>query len=339
MHWGVGGTAAPVLLATCLVVAGACSPGSRRGAPRREEPSHLDLVHAGRTFGVGRTDLTYVDSSRGTPADPTNHRPARPDRTLPTVILYPTDEPSDDARSDDHPMSTGRFPLLVFVHGRTGTGPSYSNYLEAVAAKGYVVALPTMPLTSGAHAQASFAPVVSQPADVRFLIERLLAEASVAGNLLHSHLAPGAVAVGGHSLGALTTLLFTNSCCHDPQVKAIVAASGELYPGPEPTDSYDDPPPDLPMLLLHGAEDPVIPYRSGSKRIFDRDIDVPRALVTFPTAGHVDLLGRAAFADSIVAFLDLVLRNDAKRWHELSGTLARDGAAHIVVAGSLPTPS
>lgn len=325
---------------TVLISAAGCASHSSPRVNRSEPPTTtLDLTPGGHRYGVGRIDVTFVDPARTTPADPAHHRPPLPQRTLPTVILYPTrPDRSTTSPSTRPPMADGHFPLFVFVHGRTASGPVYAPYLEQVAAAGYVVALPTMPLTSGTQAVTNFAAAADQPADVRFVIDEMLEKAANVGDVLNGHLDPNAVAVGGHSLGAITTLYFTNSCCHDPKVKAVVAASGEQYPTGNPDDTFAFPPPDLPILLLHGAKDPVIPYATGSRRIFADDRSSPRALVTFPRAGHADLLRQSSFDDSIIAFLDLTTRHDPTRWNRLPDRLRDNGDARLAVAGDLLRP-
>src|SRR5438105_7475972 len=67
-----------------------------------------------QTYAVVRSDVTYVDSTRGTAA--TASTPARRTRTIPVMILRPD--------------SPGRFPLVVFVHGASGSGPTYESFLR-----------------------------------------------------------------------------------------------------------------------------------------------------------------------------------------------------------------
>ncbi len=299
----------------------------------------VDLAPAGTSYGVGRQDVTLVDRSRGTGADPKNHVAAKKERTLETVILYPTTDTGDDATSDDHPVADGRFPLVVFSHGVTASGPAYVGVMKNLAAAGFVVALPTFPLTSGPHGWDNLGQTIEQPADVSFIIGELLARSAAGDGLLGDHLAPGAVAIAGHSLGAITSLLFFNTCCRDDRVKAVVAVSGITFGGRTKSDSYDDPP-KTPLLLLHGEKDEVLRYDAGSRQIYDTTLTaVPRALMSFPAAGHTDVLGSASFMPAIVAFLDLELRHDPGEWRKLDAEIAENGDARIEVAGGLPVPT
>jgi pimeloyl-ACP methyl ester carboxylesterase len=211
--------------------------------------------------------------------------------------------------------------------------------LKNLAAAGFVVALPTFPLTSGPHGWDNLGQTIEQPADVGFIIGELLARSAAGDDLLGDHLSPGAVAIAGHSLGAITSLLFYNTCCRDERVKAVVAVSGITFGGRTGSDSYDDPP-KIPLLLLHGEKDTTLRYDIGSRQVYDKTLTpVPRALVSFPSDGHIGLLGSPSFMPAIVAFLDLELRHDPGEWHELDSTIAENDDARIEVAGGLPAPT
>ncbi|HET8929261.1 MAG TPA: alpha/beta fold hydrolase [Acidimicrobiales bacterium] len=299
----------------------------------------IPLTPAGGTYGVGRSDVTLVDASRDTDADTENDVAAQQGRTLPTVILYPTADTTDDATTDADPVADGRFPLVVFSHGVTASGPAYVGVMKNVAAAGYVVALPTYPLTSGPQGWNNVGQATNQPADVSFIIDQLLEESAGEGNLLSGHLSPDAVAVAGHSLGAITSLLFVNSCCRDDRVKAIVAVSGITFPGPDKSDTYDDPP-KIPLLMLHGETDSVLRYDVGSRQIFDTTLtSLPRALISFPDDGHVDILGAPSFMPSIVAFLDMTVRDQPDEWQVLGAQIEQNGDATIETAGGLTPPT
>lgn len=334
-----------VLLAVSTTAVAACSSsGTSASSPTTTAGTATTTTLAAGaptptsgTFGVGRRDVTFVDRSRPTDGNAKQKVAPKDDRELPTVILYPTKTASDNATNDVHAVAPGRFPLLIFSHGVTASGPAYVRVLEKIAAAGYVVALPTYPLTSGKGGWANVSQVTNQPADVSFLITQMLKLGSAPAGKFSGHLASDEVGVSGHSLGAITSLLFYNSCCFDKRVKAVVAISGILFPSK--AGNYDNPPTNLPLLLLHGEKDKTLSYAAGSRHIFDTFTDVPRALVSFPDAGHIDVLGKKGFTDSFVAFLDLELRHDDSDWRKLSGQLDTFGTATIEVGGGLESPS
>ena len=57
----------------------------------------------------------------------------------------------------------------------------------------------------------------------------------------------------------------------------------------------------IPLLVLHGAIDPVVPYSQG-KKLFDA-ANEPKKMETFPRGGHIDLYNHGAGA-RILAFLE-----------------------------------
>ncbi len=112
--------AAAVVLVSCGGGGGSSTaPGSGLGPPL---PAQSGLPVTLRTE-------TFVDPSRTTPAQ--GDAPERPSRTLVTTIAAP-----------DVP---GPFPLIMFSHGFSGSGETYSTLLRALASAGYVVAAPELP--------------------------------------------------------------------------------------------------------------------------------------------------------------------------------------------------
>jgi uncharacterized protein len=61
----------------------------------------------------------------------------------------------------------------------------------------------------------------------------------------------------------------------------------------------------IPLLVLHGAADPVVPYSQG-KQLFDA-ANEPKKMETFFLGGHVDLYNYGAGAE-ILAFLEVLDR-------------------------------
>lgn len=333
---------ATIAVAILLAVTSACSSSSTSSpaattvaTTARVTTTTVPLTPAGATYGVGRRDITLVDDSRGTDADANGTAPAKKNRTLETVVLYPTTTRSDDGTDDVHPVAPGRFPLVVFAHGVTASGPAYIQVVRGLAAAGYVVALPTFPLTSGAGGWKNLGQAVNQPGDVSFVVTELLDRSADGDALLGDHLSPDAVGVAGHSLGAITSLLFYNSCCRDPRVDAVLAVSGLLFPAKDSDDDYDDPP-KTPLLLVHGKQDSTIPS-GNSVKTFDEFADVPRALVTMPDADHTTVLVSPSFLPTVVAFFDLELRHDPTEWRGVRGVLDDNGDGTVQVAGGLPT--
>jgi dienelactone hydrolase len=260
------------------------------------------------TYAVGMRSYTFVDRSRPTSAN--GSFPGAPTRTLPTLLLYPAvGDPNGSAVKDARPVRSGHgFPLIVFSHGFTASGPAYAFLLEMFVREGYVIAAPTFPLSSGgAPGGPKLLDYVNQPADVSFVITRVLRLArrdpSLRGTIDPQH-----IGAFGHSLGAITTLgVATNSCCRDPRISAAVSFSGIELPFPGGS-FFATPTP--PLMLVHGDADQTVPY-GGSVGAYGQ-APSPKVFLTLDHAGHVPFL--APWLDptvrTITDFLDGFLKRD-----------------------------
>lgn len=260
-------------------------------------------AEADATYAVGRRQLELVDTSRPTDAWPDGDVEARPDRPLPTVVLYPT---AGHDESDDAAPAEGPFPLVVFSHGSGGNPVVYAPFMEPLVRQGYVVALPKFPLTS--LPGSPYDDARNQPADVSFVIDSVLALSDDTASWLGGRLDGDRIAAAGHSLGAITTIGVTyDSCCIDPRIDAAVSISGTgVASGPG---TLDDPPP-TPLLLVHGARDDTVPV-GGSDALFDAATG-PTYYLRLDEADHASfILGPAgALTQEVVAaFLDAYLRS------------------------------
>jgi len=263
---------------------------------------------------VAELSFTFVDTSR--PAGSQSNV-----RTLPARVLVP------DGRHDH--------PLIVFAHGFSANGPVYTNLLRQVAAEGYVVALPTFPLSSaGTPGGPQLGDYVNQPADVSFVITQLLALDAQAGSPLAGRIDEDHIGVSGHSLGAITTLGFANTCCLDPRVDAIAPIAGlragfpgSFFPAGTP-----------PLLLIHGDADATVPY-SGSTSAY-ADAPAPKFLVTLLGAGHVPFrigftvpptvpASEVVTVDALVAFFDRYLENGPRGLRHLRNAADEPGVATL----------
>jgi hypothetical protein len=209
---------------------------------------------------VGTQSFTFVDSSRGTP--PADGDPGEASRTLPTVVLYPTDGPASAAETAGAaPSHLGRpFPLLVFAHGYDSSPAAYATLLHAWASAGYVVAAPSFPrATAGGPLDED--DVDNQPGDLSYVITRMLAMAGPGGQFA-GVVDPAHVGVAGHSDGASTTAgIGYNSCCRDGRVAADAVMEGDLhdYPGGSwfPAGRL------APLLVIQGDDDQLNPPELG----------------------------------------------------------------------------
>jgi dienelactone hydrolase len=206
-------------------------------------------------------------------------------RTLPTHVHVPAVAPP--------------WPLVVFAHGWMGHPRRFSRLFATWAAAGYAVAAPTFPNTNEASSGQDFDDVEQQPADLRFVLDRLLED---------DRFDPAGVAVAGFSLGAVTALAVGFDGSNRDGIAAVVAISGRMpwFGGAYRLGGR-------PLLVVHGELDPVVEY-AGGLAVFRRAAP-PKALLTVLIPGHDEFVQDepATAADVVVAdvaraFLDAVLR-------------------------------
>jgi dienelactone hydrolase len=300
----------------CLALAACGDGGGARGdgAPATSGPATTSppstvttTVADARPYEVGTGELVVEDPTRPTMAAPERGLPALPTRTLPVLVLRPEGD--------------GPFPVVVFAHGVTGSGPVYEPFLARIAEAGYLVAAPTFPLSSGEGGTIFDYP--NQPGDVYAVLDEVVDDPDADDER---------VALAGHSLGAMTTVgAAFHSCCSDPRVDAAVALSG--IEAPFPDGSFEGRPP-VPLLVAHGEVDPTIAV-TGSEGLF-ASATGPAAFLRFPAGGHSDILGGSSgevLAATIVAWLDRWLLDDAAALDDLPAAVAASGVALLELRG------
>jgi dienelactone hydrolase len=273
---------------------------------------------------VTTTTMTFVDSSRSTPA--WNGMPARPSRTLVTSIWYP-------ARSGSAKQSgQGPYPLIVFAHGLGGSPRDYRALLAVWAAAGYVVAAPLFPLSSSeTPGGPDGGDIGNQPGDMSFVIGQMLMASRAPSGPLSGLIEPDEIGAAGHSNGAITTLgLVANTCCRDTRVKAAVVMAGTTEGlGRGAYDLAEAPP----LLVVQDLHDGLVPYGDavavfnqarGPKALLALSWD-PRSDATGSTA-HMASSGvvgptSAAVIRSTTAFFDAYLKHE----HGALQEVAADG--------------
>jgi predicted dienelactone hydrolase len=220
------------LAGAIALLGGGSAPARPTAPPARGRMAALSDGAAG-AFAVGEIVVRFVDTSRLV-----HFRGRRPQpRPLVTVIRYPAvGDPSEDDAVDARPATaSGPFPLVVFGHGFKATPAIYARLLRAWASAGYVVAAPVFPLSNAdAPGGADESDIVNQPADMSFVITRVLAAAAADHGILSHLVDPDEVAVAGQSDGAATALATAYDTRYlDRRVDAAIILSGaEIMPGP-----------------------------------------------------------------------------------------------------------
>jgi dienelactone hydrolase len=206
--------------------------------------------------------LRFVDSSRHARFRNGTSGP----RVLVTEVRYPV-------------RGRGSFPLVVFAHGFAETPEAYAALLDVWARAGYIVAAPVFPVESpSAPGGPSESDLVNEPADLSFVISRLIAGSSP----LHALVDPTRIAVAGQSDGAEAALAAAyDRRYRDRRIDAAIVLSGAAFPG------FAAPPPGSPPLLAaQGTSDPL---NSPSSTVsYFRLMRRPKFLLWLLGAAHLE---------------------------------------------------
>jgi predicted dienelactone hydrolase len=201
-------------------------------------------------------------------------------RFLMTVIDYPAAGESSGSQ-----LAPGPFPVLMFAPGFLQCAGTYEHLLRAWASAGYVVASVNFPRTSCRAGPAAYEPdLVNQPADVSYVLGRLLALNAAPGDFFSGRLNPRQVAAAGQSDGGDTVAaLAASTCCQDHRLKAVAVLSGAEWP-PMPGRYFTGGAP--PMLFVQGSADTVNPPWA-SMQLYRADRAGPRYYLDLPGASHM----------------------------------------------------
>jgi dienelactone hydrolase len=261
-----------LLLAVPCAAAGIASAGEKcRRAPARTSAEFL----ARGPYAVGRSTLTFVDTSRPTPASGTCA--AEPARTLVTEVWFP----ATSAGGAFLDPSGAPYPLIAHSHGLLDFRTGEAYLAEHLASWGYVVTSADFPLTNTAKIGCiRLADIENQPGDVSFVIDSVLAE-------LGGAIDAARIGASGLSLGGATTLLVTyHATVRDGRIRASLP----IAPVGCMTSKLFFAATDVPLLLLAGTSDILLPYRQNAKRPF-RAAQAPKYLVSLRDASHTGFAG------------------------------------------------
>jgi predicted dienelactone hydrolase len=269
--------------ATCALLAG-CG----------HDEHTADFIAAGQ-YGIGVHTFTFVDSSRPTPA---NHSyPGAPDRTLVVEVWYPST--TEGGPYTDPPLAPGAFPLVLHSHGFMDGRRGESYLGEHLASHGYVMAAPDYPLSNfGAPGGATIEDTPEQPLDARFVIDRLLEQSADPSSPIGGAIDADHIVASGLSLGGLTTLLLAyHPTLRDPRIRAALAIAAPSCMLEAPFFAGAD----VPLVLLHGDVDAIVPVAENSERIFDLT-PAGTELILLANGSHTGFAGPASLLDPSMSF-------------------------------------
>ncbi len=225
--------------------------------------------------------LRLVDKSRGVPAS--ENSSAKDERILRTKIYYPTLE--DGFYLGKRPIAPdGPFPVVFYSHAFSSSHQEADELGQFLATHGFITVAPNFPLSqlSAAGFKPSVVDIGSQPGDISFAIEQILARSLVASDHLYQAIDSSRIGIAGLSLGGLATSLLAHHRDYaDPRVKAaavIAGPSGIFLPS-----FYQDQ--KLPYLLLHGDQDAFVNYQRNALKAL-KDAPEGTHLVTFRRGSH-----------------------------------------------------
>ncbi|GAA2613461.1 alpha/beta hydrolase family protein [Paractinoplanes durhamensis] len=301
---GAGRLAWAAVALVLVLTTGGCSrsPVPEAGSPPATAPAEFPPMPDYPTYPVG---VRRLDLHRG------HSRP------LPTLIFYPA-TPTGTA------PAAGRFPLVLFSHGLSGSAERYS---AAFAAAGFIVAAPTYPHTSEFTTDFRRADIVHQPADARYVLSRVLRLNYTRTDPLWHRIDAEHQAAIGHSAGGYTTTgLFTAG--HDPRLRAGIVMAGWAAPG-----AFAGPP--ARMLFLQGTADPVVP-RTVSHAAWER-IPWPKAYMFLRHNSHATYLrpgdlGYDTMRVTVIDFLRWTLTGDESARRRLPRMVCSSGPADAQVS-------
>lgn len=244
-----------------------------------------DLLEKG-PYQIGEQVFTFVDATRKVPANGTYE--GADERSLVTNVWYP-------ANAEKGLAEGGPFPLFMWSHGFTSTGAEVAYLAQLLASRGYVVVAPTFPLSTftapGGPTSEDFQ---NQPVDISFLIDTMLAKSADEADPFKGSVDPERIAVGGLSMGANVTLFVSfHAKVFDKRVKAAVllAGNGIYY-----QESFFETRKELPLLIMHGDLDAVLPYDPCGTALRAR-AGSPSWFVTLKKGSHAGFAGYARSAD------------------------------------------
>jgi predicted dienelactone hydrolase len=255
-------------------------------------------------------------------------------RTLVTEVRYPAvgRAGANDVRDAVAVRDAGPYPLVIFGHGFGVTPAVYAALLDAWARAGYIVAAPVFPLTSPlAPGGPNEADLVSQPADVSFVISGMLAEARRRTGPFSGLIASQRIAVSGQSDGGDTALADAyDPALRDPRVRAAVILSGAEIPQ---LGAFSFPRHGPPLLATQGSADTInLPSATST---FYGVAPRPKFLLTLVGAPHLPPYTTAQPYLGIVervtvAFLDRYLKDQAVGLHRMRAAGGVAGAATLL---------
>ena len=286
-------------------------------------------------YQAGHQTWMLEDTSRGVP--PYKNSTGSDTRKLVTEIWYPSDDVSWTISGRHAPLtaSPGPFPLIVYSHGIMSERMETEYLARYLATQGVVFMSFTAPATSLYDAGSlNFGDIVNLPGDVSFLIDEILKRNADPSSPFYTKIDAARIGAAGTSLGAGVSLTAGfKSGLRDPRLSLVVTFAAGAREDPAQT-IFDNPDIAVPLLLIHGDIDAIIPY-DGSAPVLLKAAPGPTYLLTLVGGTHtgfahlstlfflsdnVDTVGCAALSMAGLDLCDLPLPAgmDPQQQHDLT---------------------
>lgn len=281
---------------------------------------------------VGQLGLYRVANQSYTFTEPANaeHGP----RVLQVSVRFPAVPPALASSR----VAGGTFPLIAFAPGFVQCGDSYRVLLRQWASAGYVVAAVDFPRTNCKTVNPDESDLSNQPADVAYVIRRLLAISGQPQGPLSGLISATKIAVAGHSDGGDTVAaMAAASCCQDHKIRAAVVLAGAKW-APLPGSWFAGHTP--PMLFVQGSADDINPPQA-SMELYQADTTGIRYYLDLFGVGHLTPFEGHNPPEPIVArvtldFLDQFVAGQQGKLALMRQAGHVPGVAELASAGRLP---
>src|SRR5581483_3180474 len=234
----------------------------------------LDFDGAGpETVGITTVVFTKTSETTGAP------------RVLETSIWYPA-VPGTGTREGnvfrDAAVRKHRWPLIVFSHGLCAFPFQSPFYTAGLARWGFIVVAPPHPGSTIDDPACDSAPsiadaLVNRPADVRFVIDQMLAAAKQPRSPFFRAVAKRKIGMTGHSFGGWTTLRVAEI---EPRIRGALALSPVTTAPFTVTDPIK-----RPAMVMTGEIDSLTPFETDARAAFAL-LRGPRFLIELLKTGH-----------------------------------------------------
>jgi predicted dienelactone hydrolase len=212
-------------------------------------------------YRAGHRTWMLEDTTRGVPAYKNSRGSAT--RKLATEIWYPSDVSRPfSGRNAPLTASAGPFPLVVYSHGIMSERGEAAYLARYLATQGVVFVAFTAPATSLYNAgNLNFDDIGNIPGDVSFLIDEMLKRTADPSSPFFKKINESCIGAAGTSLGAGVSLMAGfKSGLRDPRISLVVTFAAGVFG----ENVFDTPEAAVPLLLVHGDLDAIIPYAANA---------------------------------------------------------------------------